>query len=193
MGNDLKIVDIGKGLFQSKFSIESQIKWVLDNGPWSFKNQLLVLRRWEKGMTPKSVTFTTVPMWVQIWGLPFDFINEEAGSDIVSGLGRVVVVDSKALTTNQARFLLVRIEISLNKPLRRGSPVVSREGDKTMVAFKYERLVGLCFRCGTLGHEEKFNKLPLETEECEHPYREWMKTGYRGSQGTTRRCPQGFP
>ena len=44
MGNDLKIVDIGEGLFQFKFSIESQMKWVLDNGPWSFENQLLVLR-----------------------------------------------------------------------------------------------------------------------------------------------------
>ena len=52
MGNDLKIMDIGEGLNQFKFSIESQIKWVLDNSPWSFENQLLVLRQWEKGMTP---------------------------------------------------------------------------------------------------------------------------------------------
>ena len=96
MGNDLKIVDVGEGLFQFKFSIESQMKWVLDNGPWSFENQLLVLRR---------------------WGLPFDLINEDAGKDIGSGLGRVVDVDSKALTANQARFLRIRVEIPLNKPL----------------------------------------------------------------------------
>ena len=117
MGNDLKIVDVGEGLFQFKFSIESQMKWVLDNGPWSFENQLLVLRRWEKGMTPRSVKFTSVSMWVQVWGLPFDLINEDAGRDIGSGLGRVVDVDSKALTANQARFLRIRVEIPLNKPL----------------------------------------------------------------------------
>ena len=87
MGNDLKIVDIGEGLFQFKFSIKSQMKWVLDNGPWSFENQFLVLRRWEKGITPRSVKFTTVPMWVQVWGLPFDLINEDARRDIRSGLG----------------------------------------------------------------------------------------------------------
>ena len=87
MGNDLKIVDVGEGLFQFKFSIESQMKWVLDNGPWSFENQFLVLRHWEKGMTPRSVKFTTVPMWVQVWGLPFDLINEDARRDIGSGLG----------------------------------------------------------------------------------------------------------
>ena len=152
MGNDLKIVDVGEGLFQFKFSIESQMKWVLNNGPWSFENQLLVLRRWEKGMMPRSVKFTSVPMRVQVWGLPFDLINEDAGRDIGSGLGRVVDVDSEALTANQERFLRIRVEIPLKKPLCRGSPVISPKGDKALVAFKYERLVGLCYRCGMLGH-----------------------------------------
>lgn len=89
-------------------------------------------------------------MWVQVWGLLFDLIIEEARRDIGSGLGRVVVVDSKALTVDQARFLKIQIEIPLDKPLRRGGPMIILEGDKTMVAFKYERLVGLCFRCGSL-------------------------------------------
>ena len=69
-------------------------------------------------MTPRSVKFITVPMWVQVWGLPFDLINEDVGRDIGSGLGRAVAVDSKALTADQARFLRIRVEIPLNKPLR---------------------------------------------------------------------------
>lgn len=50
MGNDLKITDVGDGLIQFKFAIESQLVWVLNNNPWSFNNQLFLLRRWEKGM-----------------------------------------------------------------------------------------------------------------------------------------------
>ena len=76
-------------------------------------------------------------------------------------------VDSKALTADQARFLRIRVEIPLNKPLRRGSPVISLEGDKALVAFKYERLVGLCYRCGMLGHEEKYCIVSLETAKRE--------------------------
>lgn len=34
-------------------------------------------------------------------------------------------------------------------------PVTNPEGDSFMVAFKYERLVGLCYACGHLGHEKK--------------------------------------
>ena len=30
-GNDLKITDVGDGLFRFKFSMESQLKWVINN------------------------------------------------------------------------------------------------------------------------------------------------------------------
>ena len=65
-GNDLRIVDVGEGLFQFRFKLESQLTWVLENGPWSFDKNLLVLRRWERGMTANSVTFPTLPIWVQV-------------------------------------------------------------------------------------------------------------------------------
>ena len=82
-------------------------------------------------MTLRLVMFTTIPIWVQVWGLPFDLINEEVGRDIGSGLGRMVAVDSKALMADQARFLRIWVEIPLNKPLRPESPVISPEGDKS--------------------------------------------------------------
>ena len=93
LGNDIKILDVRDGLFQFQFTLECQLQWVLSNGPWSFENQILVLRRWEKGMTAQSVVFTHLPMWVQVWGLPFDLVNEDASMDIGRGLGRVVEVD----------------------------------------------------------------------------------------------------
>ena len=126
MGNDLKIIDVGDGLFQFKFALENQLRWVMDNGPWSFDDQLLVLRKWEKGKTARSVSFPVILIWVQVWGLPFDLINEEAGMDIRMGLGHVVEVDSKALALEQAGFLQIRIEIPLNKPLHKGALIVIR-------------------------------------------------------------------
>nr|POE73128.1 hypothetical protein CFP56_75079 [Quercus suber] len=105
MGNDMKITEVGDGLFQFKFSMESQLDWVINNEPWSFDNHILLLRRWEKGMTAFSVKFLTVPICVQVWGLPFDLINKEAGRDIDQGIGRVIDVDSKAISSDKARFL----------------------------------------------------------------------------------------
>ena len=99
MGSDMKIVDVGSGLFQVKFALECRMKWVIHNGPWSFENHPLVLRRWERGMMASTVTFNSVPLWVQLWGLPFDLISEEACRDIDGGLGKVMEVDNKAFSS----------------------------------------------------------------------------------------------
>ena len=39
-GQDLKITDVGEGLIQFKFSLDSQLVWVINNGPWGFDNHL---------------------------------------------------------------------------------------------------------------------------------------------------------
>ena len=49
-----------------------------------------------------------------------------------------------------------------------------------MAAFKYERLVGLCYACGHLGHEKKNCTLHEPSPEQQpNPYGEWMKAGAR--------------
>ena len=57
-GTELKIVEVGEGFFQFKFAMESQLLWVVNNGPWSFNNHLLLLWRWERGMPANLMTFT---------------------------------------------------------------------------------------------------------------------------------------
>uniref|UniRef100_A0A7N2R5N8 DUF4283 domain-containing protein n=1 Tax=Quercus lobata TaxID=97700 RepID=A0A7N2R5N8_QUELO len=108
----------------------AKLKWVLANGPWSFEDHPLALRRWERGMTATSVRFISMPMWVQIWSLPFDLLLEEVGKEIGSGLGEVLGVDLKAFSSDQTRFIRVRVESPLDKPLRRGGVVASLKGDK---------------------------------------------------------------
>lgn len=76
-------------------------------------------------------------------GLPFDLINEEAGLDTRRGLGQEVEVDKKTFSSDQARFIRVRVAIPLDKPIRRGGCVSNSEGDQVWISFKFERLVGL--------------------------------------------------
>ena len=179
MGDDVKVVEVGDGLLQFKFSLDSQLTWVWNNGPWCFGNQILALWRWEKGMSARTVNFTHIPVWVQVWGLPFDLNTEGAGQDIGQGLGRVIEVDCKAIKVDQARFLRIWVEVPLDKPLRWGGPIVSPEDYKAKVAFRYEHIVGWCFACGKMGHELKECKSANEVDKNEKPYGEWLKAGTR--------------
>ena len=116
---------------------------------------------------------------MQLWGLPFDLINEEAGRDIGRGIGRVIEVDCKAIAADQAKFLRIRVDMPLDKPIHRGAPVLNPVGDTVWVAFQYERLLGLCFRCGLLGHEAKVCSASIVTEGEELPYGDWLRAGFR--------------
>ena len=82
-------------------------------------------------------------------------MNDKGGREIGSGLGKVLDMDVKAINSERACFLQVRINILLDKPLWRRALVVSPKGDRMWVAFKYEYIVGLRFSCGRLGHELK--------------------------------------
>nr|POE51400.1 hypothetical protein CFP56_41767 [Quercus suber] len=62
------------------------------------------------------VEFECIPIWVQVWGFPFDLVTEEAGQDIGGSIGKV--------------------EFPLKKPIKRGAPVPSSNGDKVWIAFQ---------------------------------------------------------
>ena len=98
--------------------MEILLNWVMKNGPWSFDNHILLLRRWEKGMMAYTVEFPCVPIWLQVWGLPFYLINEESGKDIGESIGKVMEVDYKAIAADQACFLRIHVELPLGKPIK---------------------------------------------------------------------------
>ena len=130
MGLDLRIVDVGDNVLQFKFNSMFQLEWVERNGPWNFENNLLLLSRWRKGLTSANLVFTHAPFWIQVWGLPFEYMTEEAGRDIGSKIGRVMEVDKRSWQVDQARFMRVRIELPIEKPLRRGGYISNMDGDR---------------------------------------------------------------
>ena len=136
-------------------------------------------------MTVNKVTFNC-PLWVQVWGLPFDLFSEEVGQASGKGLGRVVEVDWKGSNSDQAQFLLIPIEIPLDKPLRRGSQIMNPEGDVLWLPFRYERMVSFSFKCGRIGHEAKHYEEPWDEEGQEYQYGEWLRAKFQKTEETQR-------
>ncbi|KAL0004280.1 hypothetical protein SO802_011841 [Lithocarpus litseifolius] len=175
MGSDLQIVEVGNKILQFKFNSEFQLQWVERNGPWNFENNLLLLCRWRKGLSVSNIVFTHSPFWVQIWGLPFEHMSLDVGKELGNSLGRFIESDRRTGHSDQAKFMRIRVDLQLDKPLRRGGKVASFDGDKFWVSFKYERLPVFCFLCGRLGHDDKHCKESMDFHNASRQYGDWLR------------------
>ena len=175
MGSDLRIIEVGNNTFQFNFSSRYQMEWVENYGPWNFENNLLLLCRWKKGLTFENIKFTHSPFWVQLWGLPFELMTDVVGCDIGNNMGRFIELDKRANQFDQVKFLRIRVELPVDKPLRRGGNVVGMEGDKYWVHFKYERLPTFCCFCGKMGHDLKHCNVCLDSQNVTPQYGEWLR------------------
>ncbi|XP_030945979.1 uncharacterized protein LOC115970489 [Quercus lobata] len=169
MGSDLRIVEVGNNILQFKFGSRCQLEWVEKSGPWNFDNNLLLLCRWRKGLTSKNIRFSHSPFWVQIWGLPFENMTEAIGKDIGSKIGRVLEVDKRAMLADQAKFLRIRVEVQIDKPLRRGGGILRMmkvEDFGLILGRQYGEWlkVGGVLKVG--GEEEKLKEQPVTEKGC---------------------------
>ncbi|KAH7855261.1 hypothetical protein Vadar_023005 [Vaccinium darrowii] len=153
MPTTLKIVELDGNLFHFQFESEDHFLKVINGGPWNFDNHLLVIRVWEPGLVSKDVVFHSLECWVQIWGLPAGFITPVIGETVGNKIGNVIAVDSKAMAAGRGRFIRVRVHLSLDKPLKRGSNIVLGKGSRHWLDYKYERVNVVCFYCGLIGHD----------------------------------------
>ena len=57
-------------------------------------------------------------------------MTEVVGRDIGNSMGCFIELDKRANQFDQAKFLRIRVELPMDKPLRRGGNIVGMEGDK---------------------------------------------------------------
>ena len=153
--NGLQIVEVGSNLFQFKFDSEFELVQVLKGGPWTFDNQVLLMRKWQPGMTAKNVQFDTISLWVQIWGAPFDMTCPKVAEEVGRRIREVEEVEKQRRQDLQNLFMRVKVAIPISKPVRRGGFLAGSYGKKNWVSFKYERLPMFRHHCGLLGHDLK--------------------------------------
>lgn len=104
-------------------------------------------------------------------------MSDEAGKDIGSRLGKVIEVDKRSLQADQAKFMRIRVEIPIDKPLRKGGNITNAEGERCWIIFRYERLPTFCYICEILGHDDKHCQMSQTEGLKERQYEEWLKAG----------------
>lgn len=139
--------DLGNGLFQFQFELESDLLSVLDQRPYHYARWLIILQRWEPTVSPSFPSL--IPFWIKVQGLPVHLWTEP----IVEVIGRNIGWYEKAEITK----LSVRMRVHVNGllPLITHSMVEFPNGDEVATTLVYERLDKHCTKCLRLDHELK--------------------------------------
>ncbi|KAJ8431597.1 hypothetical protein Cgig2_025639 [Carnegiea gigantea] len=168
------IREIGENLFLFRFYHEMDVRRVLDGGPWSFDQCLLVLQECRGGDQPSHMVLDTVSFWVQVYDLAFNSRDEEVVRLVAGKIGKVVEVDRE----DYGMYIRVRVELNVNMPWKRGMKLREEDGGWIWIRFKCERLPTFCYVCGCMGHCERESKLLLNYPELangERQYGAWLR------------------
>ncbi|XP_074265918.1 uncharacterized protein LOC141588371 [Silene latifolia] len=113
---------------------------------------MMVLKKWEPALVPRTVTFPTVRVWVRVYGLPFEYLNMHVANIVAKLFGNDTVIEEFD-TIPDHDFLRMRVTIRLGCPLNPGFFLACCANKLLWIQFKYEELFKYCTRCGRIGHK----------------------------------------
>ena len=100
---------------------------------------------------------------------------KNTGRDIGNSMGNFLMAGSRSWSSNQAKFMRIRVGIPLDKPLRHCGVIASPEGEIYQVYFRYERLPFFCFSCGIMRHDERHCQSMGNPTNEPQQYGEWLR------------------
>ncbi|RAL44245.1 hypothetical protein DM860_015605 [Cuscuta australis] len=169
------------GLFWFYFCHEKDAKRIIEEGPWSFENNMLHCRLVEPRETIKAADLYVMELWVRVHDLPPGYTSPAVLEAVGKFLGQFRRIDVANVSKAYQGFFRVRVAIDVHKPLKRRMKLTKRDGSIVWVLFKYVRITVFCYYCGILGHLSKHCRMALlsSLEPENYPYDESLKAGGR--------------
>ncbi|VVB01843.1 unnamed protein product [Arabis nemorensis] len=140
------------GSVQFFFNEEHHMLTVLEGGPWTFKEWMLVVDKWVNRGQPTYLR--KVSFWIRVYNLPNEYRNVQTVRDIGNSLGTAGEIIIREPNGEIPAEIKVRVMMDIDAKLIFTRYVELLEGEEpTLIKFEYERLRKFCRRCGSMRHE----------------------------------------
>ncbi|KAH1121338.1 hypothetical protein J1N35_004498 [Gossypium stocksii] len=136
----------GQNLFLIVFEVDEDLESVMEGQPWLFRKNLIIFDRLTKPLERNQINLSVAPFWIKIGPCPPEFDKKDLLHVIGVTFGGII--KSEII----GDFCRLRVNLDVQKPLRRGIFVSINPQSRSWVAFKYEKLPNFCFGCGRIGH-----------------------------------------
>jgi len=140
-------------LFPFTFLQPASKRRAIEDGPWEFGGDLLIVREFDESYMLEEMEFVFTPMWIRVFRLPIGMMNVEIGEEIGTKVGKTIEVDMDEGGLAIGKFLHIEVQFDIRKPLLRGVTMeVGADGRTQWCPLEYEFLPNFSYSCGLLGH-----------------------------------------
>lgn len=123
----MEIHDIGGFRYSFVFYHIMDLNKVIEGGPWSFEQNMLVYSRLNEGEAAQSIVLNGVDIWVQVYDVPTGFLSENILKNIGMSIGNYIKADPASLEGTWKQYVRIRVTMDIGKPLKRRMKL-KREG-----------------------------------------------------------------
>ncbi|XP_074355882.1 uncharacterized protein LOC141695542 [Apium graveolens] len=152
-------------MFLFKFFHDRDMQRVLEDGPWTFNQQVLLIKKFNADEQLKDVQLSELYMWIQVFDVPVGFKSESVLKSIGNFLGKFMESDARNFKGMFRDYLRIRVAIDISRPLKSQMHIKKPRREWLWIKFKYERLPSFCFYCGKIGHTEKFCEILFDNPQ----------------------------
>lgn len=139
------------GSVQFFFQKEHHMLTVLDKGPWTYKDWLVVVDQWTRRNYPDYLQ--VIRFWVKMLNIPDDCKEDRSIKEFGGVLGHVEDVFIQQPTADKAGEVWVRVPISVSgKLLFARFFDVQDHREPILIRYVYDKLRKFCSACGSLTH-----------------------------------------
>jgi hypothetical protein len=102
------------------FLQESGKRKALDEGPWMFNKELLVMQEFDPSKSLEEYEFNLVPIWVRVFKIPLGSMDGLTGEMIGDEIGEFIEVEVGEDGLAVGEYLRIKIRMDIRKPIMRG-------------------------------------------------------------------------
>lgn len=103
-------------------------------------------------------------------------LNLENASAVAGTIGTFMGMDSE-VDMQRRGYLRLKVQMKVDMPLKSGLWWTDESGTERWAQIRYERLLGFCYGCGTLGHTAQtcnFDIILFEVKPTQPMYGPWI-------------------
>ncbi|KAH1106315.1 hypothetical protein J1N35_010083 [Gossypium stocksii] len=137
---------VGQNLFLIAFDLKKDLEAVMEGCPWLFHKNLILFEGLSRLTERDQIRLVSLPFWIKIGSCPPEFDKNGLLHAIGGTFGGII---RSEISGDICRL---RINLNVQKPLRRGIFVSSDNIVKVWISFKYEKFSIFYFGYGRMGH-----------------------------------------